>query len=171
MDGLVDKVGIVAGGGSGLGRATAKRLGREGVRVVVGDINEPAAEAVAASIREAGGEASAFRLDISDEQQVNQMVDFTVEKYGKVNILHNVAADLKHCMDADFDLLGTTLDSLDHTIAVDLRGYVLTCRAVVPRMIEAGEGRSSTRLHSPRCAPCAPATATATRSPRLASRR
>jgi NAD(P)-dependent dehydrogenase (short-subunit alcohol dehydrogenase family) len=140
MDGLAGKVGIVVGGGAGLGRATAKRLGREGVSVVVSDINAAAAEAVAASIREAGGDAMSFAADISSEQQVGDLVSFTAEKYGSVQLLHNVAADLAHCMKSDFDILGTTLDAYDHTLAVDLRGYVLTCRAVIPYMLEAGGG-------------------------------
>jgi NAD(P)-dependent dehydrogenase (short-subunit alcohol dehydrogenase family) len=140
MEGLAGKVAIVAGGGSGLGRATSRRLGREGVSVVVGDINLEAAQKVAASIRETGGDASAFKVDISSESDVAALVDFTVQTYGRIQLLHNVAADLRHCMSADFDLLGTTLESFDHTIAVDLRGYVLTCRAVLPHMIEAGGG-------------------------------
>jgi NAD(P)-dependent dehydrogenase (short-subunit alcohol dehydrogenase family) len=140
MDGLTGKVGVVVGGGAGLGRATSKRLGKEGVSVVVSDINADAAEAVAESIRAAGGEAVSFAADISSEEQVNDLVTFTVQKYGRLQLLHNVAADLKHCMEADFDILGTTIDAFDHTIAVDLRGYVLTCRAALPHMVEAGGG-------------------------------
>jgi NAD(P)-dependent dehydrogenase (short-subunit alcohol dehydrogenase family) len=140
MEGLSGKVAIVAGGGAGLGRATARRLGKEGVSVVVGDINESAAETVAESIRQAGGKAAAFAFDISSEKQVNALVAFAVATFGGLQLLHNVAADLRHCMAADFDLLGTTLESFDHTIAVDLRGYVLTCRAALPHMIEGGGG-------------------------------
>jgi NAD(P)-dependent dehydrogenase (short-subunit alcohol dehydrogenase family) len=140
MDGLTGKVGVVVGGGAGLGRSSARRLGAEGVSVVVSDINGAAAETVAESIRAAGGEACSFPADISNEEQVNALIAFTVEKYGRLQLLHNVAADLKHCMEADFDILGTTLESFDHTIAVDLRGYVLTCRAAIPHMIEAGGG-------------------------------
>ena len=140
MDGLAGKVGVVVGGGAGLGRASARRLGAEGVSVVVSDINAEAAEGVAESIREAGGEASSFPADISSEEQVNALIAFTVEKYGRLQLLHNVAADLKHCMEADFDILSTTLESFDHTIAVDLRGYVLTCRAALPHLVAAGGG-------------------------------
>jgi NAD(P)-dependent dehydrogenase (short-subunit alcohol dehydrogenase family) len=140
MDGLAGKVGVVVGGGAGLGRSSARRLGAEGVSVVVSDINAAAAEAVAESIRAAGGEASHFPADMSDPAQVDALIRFTVKKHGRLQLLHNVAADLKHCMEADFDILGTTLESFDHTIAVDLRGYVLTCRAALPHMIEAGSG-------------------------------
>jgi NAD(P)-dependent dehydrogenase (short-subunit alcohol dehydrogenase family) len=140
MDGLAGKVGVVVGGGAGLGRSSARRLGAEGVAVVVSDINAAAAEAVCETIRAAGGEASSFAADISSESQVNALIAFTVEKYGRLQLLHNVAADLKHCMEADFDILGTTLESFDHTIAVDLRGYVLTCRAALPHMVADGGG-------------------------------
>ncbi|MDI1290073.1 MAG: SDR family NAD(P)-dependent oxidoreductase [bacterium] len=140
MRGLQGKIGIVAGGGAGLGRATANRLASEGVSVVVADINESAAETAAEAIRSAGGDAIAVVVDISSEDQVGAMVDRTLEKYDRVDLLHNVAFDVKTCMEADFDLLGTTLDTFDHTIAVDLRGYILTCRAVLPHMIEGGGG-------------------------------
>lgn len=140
MDGLAGKVGVVVGGGAGLGRASALRLGAEGVAVVVSDINAAAAQTVAETIRAAGGEASAVAADISNEEQVNALMAFTVEKYGRLQLLHNVAADLKHCMEADLDILSTTLDSFDHTIAVDLRGYVLTCRAALPHMVAGGGG-------------------------------
>ncbi len=140
MRGLDGKVGIVAGGGAGLGRATAKCLAKTGVSVVVADINEPAAVAVAESIRAAGGEAMACAFDITSEEQVEAMVARTLAKYGRVDLLHNVAADLKHNHDADFDLLGTTLEAFDYSIAVTLRGYVVTCRAVLPHMIAGGGG-------------------------------
>ncbi len=140
MQGLSGKVGIVAGGGSGLGRATATRLASEGVSVVVADLNEAAAEGIAEAIRASGGDAISVGFDISIEEQVGEMVARTIEKYGRVDLLHNVAFDVKTCMEEDFDLLGTTLDAFDRTIAVDLRGYVLTCRAVLPHMIEGGGG-------------------------------
>ena len=140
MNGLRGKVGIVAGGASGLGRATAIRLAEEGVSVVVADINEVSAAEVAESIRRQGGNAEPFGLDISDESQVDAAVGFAAERFGHVHLLHNVAADLALCTSSDHDILSTTLETFDRTLAVTLRGYVLMCRAVIPHMIDAGGG-------------------------------
>src|SRR5215218_5923653 len=67
MQGLADKVVVVAGGGSGIGAATARRLGTEGAAVVVGDLVGDNAEAVAAEVRDAGGRAQAVQFDIADD--------------------------------------------------------------------------------------------------------
>lgn len=140
MNGLGGKVGIVAGGASGIGKATAHRLAREGACVVVADISETAAVAVAESIRSAGGAAAAFTVDVSDETAVLAAVRFTVERFGRLDLLYNVAADLAHGIANDTDILATSLEAFDQTLAVTLRGYVLTCRAALPHMIEGGGG-------------------------------
>ena len=140
MHGLDGKVGLVIGGASGIGKATAHRLAQEGASVVVGDISESGARRTAESIRADGGVAEAFAVDISDEAQVDALVQFTVDNYGRLELLHNVAADLAHGMSNDYDILTTTLEAFDETLSVTLRGYVLSCRSALPRMIEAGGG-------------------------------
>ena len=70
MERLIDKVAIVTGGGGGIGGATARALAREGASVVVVDIDHASAERVTTGIAEAGGNAVAFRADLSDEDQV-----------------------------------------------------------------------------------------------------
>jgi NAD(P)-dependent dehydrogenase (short-subunit alcohol dehydrogenase family) len=140
MNGLRGKVGVVVGGASGVGKATSLRLAQEGVSVVVADINDAGAKAVAESIRSEGGTAEPFGVDLSDESQVGELVTFAVQRFGGVDLLHNVAADLVHCTTNDHDILTTTLDAFDQTWAVTLRGYVLSCRAVLPSMLERGGG-------------------------------
>ena len=140
MKGIQGKVALVAGGGSGLGRATANRLAEEGASVVVADINEAAADEVAKAIVATGGTAAPFAFDISDEEQVNDLVNFTVDTFGSLHFLHNVAADLRHTQQKDFNIFTTEMVDLDHQWATTLRGYVLTCRGVLPHMIKQGDG-------------------------------
>jgi NAD(P)-dependent dehydrogenase (short-subunit alcohol dehydrogenase family) len=89
---LKDKVAIVTGAASGIGRATAHALGREGASVVVDDINLGAAETVADEVRKLGGKALAIKADVSKEGEVKQMVERTVAGFGRVDILVNNAA-------------------------------------------------------------------------------
>jgi NAD(P)-dependent dehydrogenase (short-subunit alcohol dehydrogenase family) len=140
VNGLRGKVAIVIGGASGVGKATAHRLGEEGALVVVGDINEAGATTVAETIAAAGGTAQARTVDISDEDQVNDLVDFARRTFGGVDLLHNVAADLGDTLLADTDAETVPLEVFDRTIEVNLRGYLLSIRAVLPYMVEAGSG-------------------------------
>lgn len=88
MDGLKDKVVLIAGAATGLGADSAHRLAREGARVVVGDIDADGAERTAASIRTAGGEATAVQFDISDDDSVRVLVASTVDSYGGLDAVH-----------------------------------------------------------------------------------
>jgi NAD(P)-dependent dehydrogenase (short-subunit alcohol dehydrogenase family) len=140
VNGLEGKVAIVAGGASGLGKATSVRLGAEGALVAVADINVEAAEIVAEKIRSDGGTAEAFYVDLADEAKVNALVAATVERFGGVQLLHNVAYDPVHVVNNDHDILSTSLESFDRMHALTQRGYVLACRAVLPHMLGAGGG-------------------------------
>jgi NAD(P)-dependent dehydrogenase (short-subunit alcohol dehydrogenase family) len=140
VNGLKGKAAIVVGGAGGLGRAVSFRLGNEGALVIVSDIDEQGATEVAEKIRAEGGNAEAKSVDLRDEESISELVSFTRHRFGHVDLLNNVAADLTHAMDNDQDLLSTAIDAFDETIAVTLRGYVLACRAAIPHMIEAGGG-------------------------------
>ena len=138
---LQDKVVVVAGGATGIGAATAVRLAAEGARVVVGDINDGGGAETVDRIVADGGTASAVPCDISDEDAVNGLFAAAVAAHGGVDGLFNVAADLsRECVGRDSDLLDIPLAVWDRTMAVDLRGYVLTMRAAIPLMIERGGG-------------------------------
>ncbi|SFJ54581.1 SDR family NAD(P)-dependent oxidoreductase [Thermoflavimicrobium dichotomicum] len=105
---LKDRVAIVTGSGRGIGAATAQRLAEEGAKVTVTDVNVEACEATAAGIREAGGEAIALPCDITDRQAVEEMVQKTVDTFGRLDILVNNAGvirdNLVHKMtDDDWD--------------------------------------------------------------------
>ena len=95
MRGLTGKVALVAGAAPGnIGAATAVRLAEEGTAVVVADLNESAARAVADEIQALGGKAIARSFDITDEASYKDLVDVTVKEFGRLDGLFNVAADL-----------------------------------------------------------------------------
>jgi NAD(P)-dependent dehydrogenase (short-subunit alcohol dehydrogenase family) len=141
MRGLKDKVVVVAGGAGGIGTATSVRLAEEGASVVVGDLNESAAEEVAAGISAAGGQAIAIKVDISDEASVAALFTTAVATYGGLDGVHVNAADLRpEIIMRDGDALSVSLDLFDHTLNVNLRGHLLCTRHAIPLLLERGGG-------------------------------
>jgi NAD(P)-dependent dehydrogenase (short-subunit alcohol dehydrogenase family) len=142
MRGLRNKVGIVAGAAPGnIGGATAKRLAEEGMAVVVADLNEAAAQALADEIAAAGGLVAARRLDIADEESFAGLIAFTVERFGGLDGLSNVAADLSlNTLGRDSDVTTVPIDVWQRTIDITLTGYMFGIRHALPRMIERGGG-------------------------------
>src|ERR671919_1344156 len=93
IEGLKDKVVIVTGGGHGIGRAYCHGFAEAGARVVVADIDVPAADKVAAEVvKQFDGQALAAKLDAANDQSTNDMVGLALEKFGKLDILVNNAA-------------------------------------------------------------------------------
>jgi NAD(P)-dependent dehydrogenase (short-subunit alcohol dehydrogenase family) len=136
-----DKVAIVAGGATGLGAATAERLAAEGAAVVIGDVNMTDARATATRIQGSGGRALAVEMDLADEASVRSLVDTAVSSYGGVDVLDNNAADTSpRAMAEDLDVVAIDLGLWDRVMAVNLRGFVLTCRHAIPAMLERGGG-------------------------------
>ncbi len=141
MRGLTDKVAVVAGGGSGIGAATAVRLGEEGAQVVVGDLAADNAEAVAAGIRRSGGRAVSAEFDISVDESVDALMAAAVAAFGGVDRLHANAADMTAAaILSDTDAVDVDLGVFDRTIEVNLRGFLLCTRHVVPLMLQRGGG-------------------------------
>lgn len=141
MRGLSDKVVIVAGGATGIGAATAQRLGEEGARVLVGDLNGDGARDTAGKITGAGGQAEPFEFDISDEQSCAALVAAAKDHWGRVDGLFNVAADLsQNTLGRDADIVSTPLEVIERTLDVNLMGFVYTVRAAIPAMLESGGG-------------------------------
>ena len=83
---LVQRVAVITGAGRGIGRAIAERYAREGARVAVADLDSATAEEAAAAIREAGGEALALAMDVTDEQAVDAGVQKVVDTWGRLDI-------------------------------------------------------------------------------------
>jgi NAD(P)-dependent dehydrogenase (short-subunit alcohol dehydrogenase family) len=139
MQRLVDKVIIVAGGGTGIGAATAVRLAAEGARVVVGDIPGGVAPLVASRIDREGGQAIAVPFDITQEASVENLIGTAVRTYGGLDGIHVNAADLNVIM-RDTDAVSVPLEVLDRTLDVNLRGHFLCTRHAVPELLKRGGG-------------------------------
>ena len=140
--GRVDnKVAVVTGGGSGIGRATSRLLAREGAAVVVADLDEAAAELVVKEIKADGGRAIAQRADVGDPVAVEQMVERAVETFGGIHVLYNNAADTSlDAMMRDTPVHEISVEFWDHAMRVDLRGAMLGCKYAIPHMIDQGGG-------------------------------
>lgn len=138
---------IVAGGATGIGAATAERLGAQGARVLVGDINLARATETAERIVAAGGAATAAHFDLASEASIKALHERALEEMGGVDGLFNVGADLRACTDQSPDNPGRDGDILEIDPAVwrqsfetNLFGYFHTVRAVLPGMVAQGHG-------------------------------
>jgi NAD(P)-dependent dehydrogenase (short-subunit alcohol dehydrogenase family) len=141
MRGLREKVVVVAGGAGGIGTATCVRLAEEGAKVVVGDLNETAAKEVADRITSTGGSALAAQFDVADDESVAALVATAVDAFGGVDLCHANAADLSvPVIMGDTDALDVDLDIWDRTMQVNLRGFLLCTRHVIPELLKRGGG-------------------------------
>jgi NAD(P)-dependent dehydrogenase (short-subunit alcohol dehydrogenase family) len=141
MRGLQGKRIVIAGGAAGIGAATAERLTQEGAEVVIGDVNFDGAQTTAKRLTEAGGTALAVEFDLTDDRSVQALVEAAVTEFGGVDGLFNVAADLSaRNLDRDANLLGMDLSVWRRTFEVNLIGFALTCRAVLPHLLAQGGG-------------------------------
>lgn len=139
LTGLTDTVTVVAGGATGIGAATAARLGAEGCRVVVGDLAEEAARRTASDICAAGGIATAVAFDLADPDSVAGLMSTATATFGGVDALFTVGADMA-ALRRDSDVVDIDLDLWDRVMAVNLRGYVAAMKYAIPRMLDRGGG-------------------------------
>lgn len=135
------KVAIVTGAGANIGEACAKMLAAQGASVMVADINLAGAERVAAEIVAAGGRACAHGVDIGDEASIVALIAATVAQFGKLDVLHNNAANTgAGQMMRDSTLAGMEQDVWDAAFDINVRGTMLMTKHAVPQMIAAGGG-------------------------------
>ena len=134
---LQDKVAIITGAGSGMGRVAAELFAKEGAKVVVAEFGEAAGRETVAQVEAAGGQATFVRTDVSDEASAKAMVDHALSTYGRVDVLYNNAGVMP---EADHSVVDTDVATWDQVMAVNVRGVFLGCKYAIPQMVEQGSG-------------------------------
>jgi NAD(P)-dependent dehydrogenase (short-subunit alcohol dehydrogenase family) len=137
---LHGRVAIVtgAGGQGGIGECTARLLAENGARVVLADLARSKLEETAASLVKDGFDVAHCAVDISDERSVESLMQFTQQKYGRLDILDNNAASQGQAEDREVGSMSVAL--WDHVMGVNARGTMLTCKHALPVMIAGGGG-------------------------------
>ena len=134
---LKDKVAVITGGAQGIGRATALMMGREGAKVVVADLQGEKAQSVANELQAIGAEAMGVAVNVASESSVKQMAKATFERFGRVDILGNIAG-IYFPKAAVVEL---SEEDWDRTIDINLGSNFLCCREFVPAMRKQKSGR------------------------------
>ena len=129
---LQDKVALITGGGSGIGKASCIAFAREGAKVVVVDLKKETAEATA---KEVGGVA--FAADVSKAGDAEGMVQFAEDTYGRLDIIFNNAGVF---FDDDGSVTETSEETWDRVININLKGVFLGCKYAIPALLRAGGG-------------------------------
>jgi len=135
--GLSGKVGIVAGGGRGIGAATAKRLASEGAAVVIGDLMGDWAREVADAIKASGGKAIGVDLDGTSADSQAAIVAAAKEEFGGLDFYHS---NLAGGTEGDIDALNCPVEVLEKSFAINTKSHFLATQAALPAIIERGGG-------------------------------
>ena len=135
MGRLKDKIAVITGSGKGLGEAIALLFSREGAKIVVFDIDEPAGRETVEQIQEQGGEAIFVHGDVSNPVDAVRLIDAAVNAYGSTDILVNNAG-----VHVDRTVANTTEEEWDQILGVNLKGVFLCSKAAIPQMRRQGGG-------------------------------
>ncbi|MDP8236766.1 MAG: glucose 1-dehydrogenase [Candidatus Erginobacter occultus] len=136
MDRVKDKVALVTGGGKGIGKSACLLLAREGAAVAVTDIDEEAGREVVEEIRREGGKAEFYRLDVSSEEEVKEVMAAAADKFGKIDILVNNAGIAGVNKPTD----QIPAEEWDKVIKVNINGVFFCTKHAVPYLKKAGGG-------------------------------
>ena len=132
---LQGKVALITGGSSGIGEATAKLFAREGAKVVIADVQLEKGQQVVAAIQAEGGEASFVRADVSRDADAKQMVEFTVGRYGRLDVLFNNAG-----VESTKPVVETSEAEWDRIMAVNAKGVFLGTKHAISAIQKSGGG-------------------------------
>jgi NAD(P)-dependent dehydrogenase (short-subunit alcohol dehydrogenase family) len=133
---LTDKIAIVTGGGSGIGRSVAMAFSEFGAKLIIADVNQKAADLVVSEIKSKEGEAIAIPVDVTHPGEVDQMVNTAVNTFGRIDILFNNAGISIRGPAESF-----SLEDWNKVIAVNLTGMFICAQAVGKVMIKQGRGK------------------------------
>ena len=134
---LKDKVTLITGGGSGMGRVASAMFAAEGSRIVVAEFDPAAGAETVRQVRDAGGEATFVRADVSSEPDARAMVDHALATYQRLDCLYNNAGVMP---EADHSVVDTDVATWDRVMAVNVRGVFLGCKYAIPAMLAGGGG-------------------------------
>ncbi len=134
---LENKVALITGAGSGIGRETALLFSQEGAKVVVVDVNDTAGDETVAMVKKSGGSAAYVHADVSKAAEAQNMIAFAEKTFGKLTVLFNNAG-ISHANDDDE--VKTTEEVWDLTMAINLKGVFLGCKYGIPALKRAGGG-------------------------------
>ena len=133
MERFADKVVLLTGAASGIGRATALRLAEEGATLAITDVNADGLQETAETCRASGSTVLTMVSDVGNEASVADTIASTVAEFGRIDVLVNVAGILQFK-----DMRTTTLDDWNRIIGVNLTGTFLMCRDALPHLLESG---------------------------------
>lgn len=133
---LENKVALIVGATSGIGKATAELFAKEGAKVVFTGRRETTGKAIEEEIKREGGEATFVKCDSTNQDDIRSLVDFVINKYGQIDILHNNAGILIEAPLTEIDLE----ENFDRTMNLNVRSYIAVSQLVVPYMVERGKG-------------------------------
>lgn len=136
MSRLQNKVCIITGAASGMGESEAITFAQQGAKLIIADMNLEQANQVAEKIINADGEAFAFQVDVTQFDQLKQLVEFTLEKFGRIDVLLNNAG----IFDKYTNSLDTTEELWDTMFAINVKAVFNLSNLVLPKMIEQGSG-------------------------------
>jgi NAD(P)-dependent dehydrogenase (short-subunit alcohol dehydrogenase family) len=134
---LEGKVALITGGASGMGKVASQLFADEGAKVVLTDVSDVAGEATADEVTTSGGEALYVHADVSKESDAKGMVDATIERFGRLDVLYNNAGIMPG---EDGSVHLTTEDVWDKVLAVNVKGVAFGCKYGIPAMLETGGG-------------------------------
>ncbi len=134
---LENRVAIVTGGALGIGGASARKLAEDGARVLIADVNMPAADENAERIRAGGGVAAVMEVDVSHPEQISGMIDWAVELWGRLDFLVNNAWSRK---EPDGSALTLSEAAWDHALSGVLKSIFLGAKYAAPHMAKQGGG-------------------------------
>jgi NAD(P)-dependent dehydrogenase (short-subunit alcohol dehydrogenase family) len=134
---LKDKIAIITGAGSGIGREAALLFAKEGASIVVAELNPSAGRAVVSEIENLDHKATFFQVDVSNERDVRSLIHAAESTFGRLDIIMNNAGIFP---DADGSVTTTSEETWDQVMNINLKGVFFGCKHAIPAMLRAGGG-------------------------------